>query len=328
MPTQLPLPATGTSKKRILVILYSQTGQLSSIAARILEPLRADGQVDLHVECLRPRRDFPFPWPFFRFLDAFPESIHQAPGDLEPLGIPENARFDLVLLFYQVWFLAPSQPVTAFLNHPAARRLLAGTPVVTVIACRNMWMMAHTRMQALLESLGARLLDNVVFTDRAPTLATLLTTPLWLLTGRRDALPGLPPAGVAADDVRRGIRFGRALRDALHAGKEKGDTPLLAGLGAVEAQPQLLVSERAGTRSFRAWGALLRLAGPPGSLQRLPLLVLYLVFLVAIILTVVPLSLTAQALFRPFIKNRLAAVKAAFEKPSGSGTERLALYDY
>jgi len=270
----------------------------------------------------------PYPWPFFRFLDTFPESAQMVPEQLHPLSLAEDSRFDLVLLFYQVWFLAPSRPVVAFLHTPAARRILAGAPVVTVIACRNMWMQAHVRMCELLAKIGARHLDNVVLTDRTPTLATLLTTPLWLLTGHKTPVPGLPPAGVSEHDIQHSIRFGRALRDALAANLEQRDAPLLSGLAAVEAQPQLMVSERAGTRSFYLWGKLLRAAGPPGAWQRKPLLFFYVIFLLAIIVTVVPISLTLQALLRPLLKRRLATLKAEFEQPSGSGTERMAQYDY
>lgn len=311
----------------MLVVVYTQTGQLGAIARHFIQPLVDEGRHAVHVEHLRPERTFPFPWPFLRFFDAFPESALMAPGPLHPLGIGADAEFDLVILFYQVWFLAPSQPVTAFLQGAEGARLLAGKPVVTVIGCRNMWLMAHARVRGLLAALGARHLDNVAFTDRAPTLATLLTTPLWLLTGRRRCVPCLPAAGVAEDDIRRGARFGRALADALATDAERGAAPLLAGLGAVEARPELLLSEQAGTRSFRAWGRLLRLAGPPGSLPRWPLLILYIVFLVAIILTVVPLSLGLQALLRPLLGARLAALKSTFEQPSGSGVERLARYD-
>ena len=51
---------------------------------------------------------------------------------------------------------------------------------------------------AALAALGARLIDHVAFTDPGPTLATLVTTPRWMLTGRRDAWLGLPPAGIDA----------------------------------------------------------------------------------------------------------------------------------
>lgn len=326
IPSQSPDAPVKT--KRILVVLYSQTGQLAAIARKIIAPLQADSSLDVHVEILRPVREHPFPWPFFRFLDTFPESAHMVPEALHPLTLGEDAEFDLILVFYQVWFLAPSRPIVAFLHTPVAKRILAGKPVVTVIACRNMWLQAHLRMCNLLTQLGARHLDNVVLTDRASTMATLLTTPLWLLTGRKTPVPGLPPAGVAEDEIKRCSRFGHALRDALNADLEQQNGPMLSGLAAVEAQPQLLVSERAGSRSFYLWGKLLRLAGPPGAWQRQPLLVFYVIFLITIILTIVPLSLTLQALLRPLLRSRLTTLKASFEQPSGSGSERLARYDH
>lgn len=314
--------------KRVLVVSYSQTGQLAAIVDRILAPLRADARIAVHVETLNPEPAFPFPWSFFRFFDAFPESAHLVPPTLAPLTLTGEEEFDLVILPYQVWFLAPCQPITAFLKHPIAARLLKGKPVVTVIGCRNMWMLAHEKMRALLAALGARLLDNVVLTDQTPTLASLITTPLWLFTGKRQPLGYLPAAGVAEHEIKRCIRFGRALLDALLEGRERRALPLLSGLQAVAANPRLLVSEKAGTRSFFLWGKLLRWAGPPGAPLRQPLLVLYVLFLIAIILSVVPISLVVQTLLRPLLAKRLEALKQQFEQPSGSGIDRLSQYDF
>ncbi|MFO1340321.1 MAG: dialkylresorcinol condensing enzyme [Burkholderiaceae bacterium] len=300
---------------------------MNTVAEQMLAPLRGDPRFVLHVETLVPERPFPFPWPFFRFFDAFPESAHLVPPPLAPLGLAGDERFDLVVLPYQVWFLAPSQPVTAFLKHPVAQRVLRGTPVVTVIACRNMWLMAQEKLKGLLAEAGARLIDNVVFTDPGPTLATFVTTPRWLLTGRQGPLWGLPAAGLSPAQIRGARRFGLALRDGLLAGREREAAPLLAGLGAVQVNPRLYASERAGTRGFHAWGRLLRAAGGPGAWQRVPLLALYVCFLVAAIIAIVPLSLAVQALLRPFMGPWLARIRERFEQPSGSSTERCALYE-
>ena len=313
--------------KKVLVLVYSQTGQLSSIAQSLTAPLVENPGIAVHVEYLRPASPYPFPWSLPRFLDAFPESALGIPCELAPPALPPDAEFDLILLFYQVWYLAPSPPVTAFLRSEAGRRLLAGKPVVTVVGCRNMWMKAHERMVLLLAEIAARHIDHVVFTDRAPTLATLLTTPLWLLTGKRRPVPGLPPAGVRDDDIQRAARFGHALADALAADRERGNGPLLGGLAAVEARPELMASENAGTRSFALWSRIVRLGGEPGAPLRLVFLTLFLVYLVAIILTVVPVSLGLQRLLRPLMKRRLAAIKRHMEWPSGSGTERMAHYE-
>jgi hypothetical protein len=312
--------------KRVLVLSYSQTGQLSRLAERIVAPLRQDGAIEVHVEALRPVKPFPFPWKFFSFLDAFPESAHLVPPPLQPLTLKGDEDFDLVILPYQVWFLAPSQPVTAFMKSEVAKRLLAGKPVVTVIACRNMWMLAQDKMKALLDACGARLLDNVALVDPSPTMVTLFTTPAWLLSGKRDLLPGMPPAGVDDTSIDAANRFGLALRDALREDRERGSAPLLAGLGAVEADPHLLFSEKVATRSFFVWGKLLRAVGKPGQTRRIPFLMLYVTFLIAMILTVVPISLMVQALLRPFLRSRFAALKQKYEAPSGSGRERMSLY--
>ena len=314
--------------KRVLVLSYSQTGQLAGIASRIVDPLRHDARIAVHIETLRPLDPYPFPWGFFSFLDAFPESAHMVAPPLQPLSLTGEEDFDLVILPYQVWFLAPSLPITAFLKHPLAKKLLAGKPVVTVIACRNMWLLAQEKMKSLLAACDARLLDNVVLVDPSPTMVSLITTPLWLLSGKRDFLKLLPPAGVDAASIQAASRFGFALRDALRNGDERGNAPLLGGLKAVDSDPRLLLSEKAGTRSFYLWGKLLRAAGGPRQSRRYPFLILYVIFLITLILTVVPLSLLMQALLRPLTRRRFAALKLQFDLPSGSGTQRMHLYEH
>lgn len=326
-PSKVDAAGVATRTKRVLVLSYSQTGQLTRVIDKLLASLRQDGTIDVHVEALRPCRPYPFPWPIFSFFDAFPESAHMVGPTLEPLTLTGHEDFDLVILPYQVWFLAPSLPITAFLQHPLAQSLLRGKPVVTVIACRNMWMLAHEKMKQMLSMCGARLIDNVVLTDPSPTLVTLVTAPWWLLTGNK-IFPGLPPAGIDDATIASTARFGMALRDGLHADAERGAEPLLHGLKACEANPGLFVSERAGTRSFYLWGKLLRAAGEPQALLRKPLLMLYIVFLIFLILTVVPISLLLQAMLRPLLKQRMKALKQRFEMPSGSGTERMKMYGH
>lgn len=314
-------------KKRILVPLYSQSGQLIHIAEQILAPLQECGEFDIVRLPVKPLKPYPFPWPFFRFLDAFPESIHQVAPPLEPLGVNDADEFDLIVLPYQVWFLSPSLPTQALLQDPAFKRVVNGKPVITLIACRNMWHLAQEKAKASLQGIGARLLDNIVLTDQGGTFATFFTVPRWLLTGKSTPFMGLPAAGVHPDEIKRTRRFGLALRDALRQDQEKNNQALLSGLQAVKAEPTLLVSERAGTRSFTIWGKLLRAIGQPGDKARVPVLLLYVIFLIALIITVVPLSLLLQLIMRPFLRDRIAAAKQYFEAPSGSGSERLQQYE-
>jgi hypothetical protein len=298
---------------RVLVVHFSQTGQLARIVRRLVSPLA--GEAELVEEVLRPRSPYPFPWPLLRFFDTMPESVLLDPPALEP--VRADGHFDLVVLAYQVWFLSPSGPVTAFLKSDAGKRLLRGRPVVTVIGCRNMWLNAQETVKRLVHDAGGELRDNVVFTDNAPTMATLITTPRWLLTGKRDAFLGMPPAGVSENDISAAERFGHALLQALRDGREQSGSPMLAGLGAARVDPRLIFSERAGKRAFGAWSRIIRLGGKPGSWLRLPFVLLFCVYLVAMILAVVPVSLLLQRLLRPLLARRLESQKTYFEAPSG-----------
>src|SRR3989442_12386970 len=70
--------------KRVLLVHFSQTGQLARVARRLTSPLAAAGDVGLGEEVLRPRRPYPFPWPAWGFLDAIPETVLPEPPALEP----------------------------------------------------------------------------------------------------------------------------------------------------------------------------------------------------------------------------------------------------
>lgn len=310
---------------RILVLYYSQTGQLTRAVRSMLRPLAGRADVEIVWQGLEPVEPFPFPWGFMRFFDTFPECVHLDPPPIRPVDFRPGERFDLVILAYQVWFLSPSLPVTAFLQSQGAR-VLRDTPVITFIACRNMWLSAHEKVRKMLAALGARHVDNVVLTDQGPAWATFITTPRWVLTGKKNGFWGIfPPAGVSDNDIAGAARFGRALADALSQ-VESASGPLLTGLGAVKVNPGYIAGEKIAHRSFMLWGGLLRAIGRPGKPLRRAVLVVYIVFLVTMILTVMPVSIVVRALLRPLLRKRLDAEVARLEAPSGSSTERLAQY--
>ncbi len=310
-------------KKRILVVCYSQTGQLKEVLRSITAPLERDPNVEVIYEYLKPRQEYPFPWPFFRFLDTFPECVYLDPPELEPAGFDPQAHYDLIILGYQVWFLSPSLPVTAFLKSDAGRQVLRGRPVMTVVACRNMWLTAQEKVKTLVSDAGGKVIDHVALVDEGSALATFITTPRWVLTGRKEGFWGFPAAGIGECQIRAAARFGRAIQRALPHGDLIAQAPLLAGLGAAKVDPRLIPSERIGHRSFRIWGALLRAVGRQGQWQRKPMLVIYLTFLITLIVTVVPVTMVIRTLARPLFSARLEKEQIALEGPSGSDSSRM-----
>jgi hypothetical protein len=309
--------------KRVLVVSYSQTGQLTSVVRSVAGPLVANPSIDVTFETLRPVEPYAFPWPFLEFFNTFPETVHGLPRPLEPLRAGKNASFDLVILAYQVWFLSPSQPMAAFLQTPEAARWLRGKPVITLIACRNMWLMAQETMKSRLKELGAHLIDNVVLTDHAHSAATFISTPMWMLTGRRGPFLGglVPEAGIDAADVVAAGRFGRAISAGLPSLDPTDPHSLLTGLGAVKINERLIGSEKIGYRSFRAWGRLLLALGTPRSVPRKLVLCVYVVFLALMILTVAPIGALLKRLVSPWTRERIARQRAYFAAPSGEAVD-------
>lgn len=303
--------------KRVLVIYYSQTGQLENVLNTMVLPLQEDETVELSMMKLQPSETFEFPWSFFRFFDCFPETVYLDPPENLPLEIVDPETVDLVILGYQPWFLSPSMPMSAFLLSEEAKVILHNKPVITVVACRNMWIEAQKTMRELIASCGGRLIDNVVLSDQSGPLESFITTPRWMLTGRRDSFWGFSAAGIALEAIKNSRRFGDAILKGLKKDGEKTGEPMLQNMGAVHADARFIASEKIGKRSFRIWGRLVRLFGPRGSWQRRPVLVVYVIFLIALIVSVVPLNMMVQAVIRRLFKGKIDRIIKMIEAPSG-----------
>ena len=207
--------------------LYSQTGQLREVADALTAPLVARGW-NIRWVVVEPRIAFPFPWPIRRFFGVFPTSVD--PDAVVELGEPEDG-FDsgaeeLVILAYQVWYLAPSLPIRSLLKtHPAA---VHNRTVVSLIACRNMWYSAAIEVSGLLRSAGARHVAVIAATDTRRQLTSLVTTLRWLLTGNRDPFLWFRRAGVGDAELARISGVGRDMADV---------RPTPAGRGTHRAHP-------------------------------------------------------------------------------------------
>jgi len=302
--------------KKVLVLYYSQSGQMRDVINNFIAPLQEDESILVDYKKISPVEKYPYPWPFYPFFDAFPESIFLNGCEVKPLEDVDK-EYDLIILGYTIWFLAPAIPITGFLKSDQAKKLFKDRPVVTVIACRDMWVMAQEKMKQLLLDLDAHLVDNVALTDQGGPIKAFLTTPRWLLTGKKDPVFGLPAAGVAPEEIKASDRFGKRLVTALTRDEEKTKEPMLKGLGAVKVNGKLVATEKIATRSFMIWGRLIQKGGKPGATSRKLIITIYAIFLVLMVLTIVPLNITIRKLLSPFLKASIKKSEAYYEKPSG-----------
>ena len=302
--------------KKVLVLYYSQSGQLSKMAKSVTAPLKDSDNVHVDYCAIKPVTAYPYPWPFYPFFDVFPEAIYMNGCPVENINPKEN-EYDLIIIAYSVWFLSPAVPITGFLQTEQAKQLLKGKPVVTLIACRDMWVMAQEKMKQLLTDVQATLIDNVVLTDQGGSLYAFITTPRWLLTGKKDPFLCFPAAGVSERDLQESSRFGDRLLIALTNNEEKTGKPVLTKMGAVSVDGKLVATEKIATRSFLIWGKLIKKSGKPGSFSRKIVITIYSIFLLTLVLTVVPLNMLIRRLISPFTKKTVAERVKEYEKPSG-----------
>ncbi len=143
------------------------------------------------------------------------------------------------------------------------------------------------------------------------------------MTGRKNSFWGLPKSGIDEDEIKNCIRFGKAINQALENDEEKHLEPMCKGLGAVDVDVKLIKSEQIATKSFTIWGKLISKVGKPGNIFRKPIVMLYVLFLVAIILTVVPINMIIQTINRKINKDKVQALKEYYEKPSGNDMTRI-----
>jgi hypothetical protein len=302
--------------RRALILWYSQTGQLRRALESLVQPL-ADSGVELVWEELRPDRPYPFPWSLRAFLDVFPDAVTGRGARLAPPVLDPDEEFDLVILGYQVWYLAPSTPVQALFQSELGR-VLAGRRVVTLVACRNMWYSAAARMRRLVESAGGELVGHVAVTDDGPVWATFVTTPRWLLTGRNERLWRIfPPAGIGSRTLAGVTRLGRVLA-------ERGERPRpFEGVRTFEVDETVLLADVLAARAFRPWAHLAMRAGPPGSRRRAAAMGAFAAWLTATVPVAMPALALARLALRPVVRSAARAQVARIAPAAPLPGERL-----
>ena len=303
---------------RILVVYYSHSGTVAKVTERFCRPLKRKQDVHLFAESLEPNRPYPFPWKTLpRLLRILPECQLGLGGGVKPLSIGPEERFDLVILSYQVWHLAPSLPIQDFLNSEYAQ-LLRQTPVVTICVSRNTWHSASERMKLLLDRLHAIHVDNIIVTHEGPPLATLVSVPRFLLFGKKDLLWGVfPPAEIAETELERVEHLGTVLVGRLRTFDRSQPRPMLIGEGAVRVNRHYILAELIAARSYFALARLAVYCERYGLWVRHSVVNVFIIFLLPAIIFVVPFTILLNALAYVFAGSALEKYAMRLAQPSG-----------
>ncbi|WP_276168282.1 dialkylrecorsinol condensing enzyme DarA [Zobellia alginiliquefaciens] len=276
--------------KEVLVVYYSQTGQLRTIIDSVLSPLEQESVTITYHEII-PEKPYEFPWKKERFFDVFPESFLQIPTEINsPEASVLSKKYDLVILGHQVWYLSPSIPLNSFLKSEAAQTLLQNTPVVTVIGVRNMWAMSQEKVKKMLIGLNARLVGNIALVDNHINHISVITIVHWMLKGKKDRMWGIfPKPGVSDNSIASANKFGHPIREALMASDFSSLQEKLNLLDASKISNLLVQMDKRGNLLFSKWANLIKKKGDQGDLARKKWLRLFNYYLIFAIWLIAPL---------------------------------------
>ena len=292
--------------QEVLIIYYSQTGQLLSILEKIAKKVKGENINITYYEIV-PEPTYEFPWKQEKFYDSFPESFLQIPDKFyEPKEEILNKKYDLVILGYQVWFLTPSIPVNSFLKSSYAHLLLENTPVVTVVACRNMWIQAQEKMKRSLKKIGANLVGHIALVDRHINHISVITISHWMFSGRKDRYLGIfPKPGVSDSDIATSERFGQPIKNALLSEDYSKLQNEIIALDGVKINPFLVMTDERGNVLFSKWANHIIKKGPPGTPDRLKWIGFFKYYLLFAIWVIAPIVFIVFLLtYLPSFKRR------------------------
>jgi len=290
--------------KKILVIYYTQSGQLEEIINHFTVPLVVEGNI---VEKIRvqPVQPYPFPWTGKSFFAQMPDCVLHVPTQLQPFQLQETS-YDLIILGYQAWFLSPCIPVNSILQDPAVQAVIKGTPVITITGARNMWISAMEDLKKILKNAGANLAGNIALVDRHHNFISFITILYWMFTGKKDRyLNVFPKPGVAEEDITHTAVFGNIVQQHLQAGEWDTLQAELVQQKAVVIKYRLMFIESKAKRIFGLWAGFIAKRK-----KRTPWLVAFKYYLLIALFIAAPIILTVDAIFfKPFLSARIRRQK-------------------
>lgn len=298
--------------KRVLVIYYSQSGQLKRVLDQLVDSLTKDEAIEVNWYEIEMEKPYAFPWKKMDFFDVFPESFRQIE---QPILPPSEAildtKYDLVILGYQVWYLTPSIPINSFLKSSYAKKILADTPIITVSGSRNMWIMAQEKIKKQIQSITGILVGNIALVDRNINLVSVITIVDWMFSGKQRKVYGLlPKPGISTAEIVASKRFGDTIKKYLYSTNYQGLQNELVQQNAVEVRHFLVSMDRKANRLFGIWSALILKSSPK---QRPFLLKCFNVYLFIAIWLISPIVHLIHLLLYPFKYKKIQRDKVYFQ---------------
>lgn len=286
---------------KILILYYSQSGQLTEIVKNFAKPFENSDKYSVHYANTAPVKEYGFPWKGYDFFDSFPESVNRIPCEMKPLDLGDE-DFDLIVFAYTVWYMSPSIPANSFLLSDQAKRIFKDKPVITLLGIRNMWIIAQEYVKNKITEYGGNLIGNIVLRDRAENLTGIATISYFVFTGKKDRLFGFfPKPGISQKDIDESVKYGEIVKNSIEKNQIDTLQSDLLRNDAVKINPYLLSVEKTAAEGFfRIWANFILKKGGPGDMSRKGRVNLFRWYFPFAILVIAPLKYVFFIIFAVF----------------------------
>lgn len=295
--------------QKILVVYYSQTGQLNEITENFISTLQ---NVEIDKFTYSPVVPFPFPWTSEVFFDSMPESVNETPVPLKDINYTYK-QYDLVIFAYQPWFLSPSIPASSLLQNEEFLSRIKNTPVITLIGTRNMWLNSQESVKLRITNAGGRIIGNIPFIDRAQNQLSAITILHWMLTGKKTKKYNIfPKPGVSDEDILSAADYGKILNEAIQNNNLDGIQDKFLKVGRISIPTEILFIEGKAKRLFKIWTHLISKFGTT-PIKRKWLVQAFKYYLIIALFVVAPFVVAFYQIFiAPFMFKAINKKKQIF----------------
>jgi hypothetical protein len=294
--------------KYILVISYSQSGQLTDLLSNLVSTIKEE----IEYVSVQPKTKFSFPWISHEFFNAMPETVLEKEIELNAIEFKRD-KYDLIIFGYQPWFLSPSLPATAILKNEAFKKIMNNTRIVTVIGARNMWLNSQESVKQLIKDADGVLVGNIPFVDHNPNLLSAISILHWMLTGKKEKKYGIfPLPGISDKDILEASLFGLIIQKSFDNNEFDHIQEQVILSNRVNINTNILFIESRAKKLFSIWARQIIKKGTT-PLKRKAWVVLFKYYLLIALFIIAPIVLLVFNIFvRPFSYNRITKKKTYF----------------
>ena len=202
---------------KVLIVYYTLTKQSGRVADAMAKALEEQGcevtkaLIEFTDQRWEPKlSQFPMDRPFPQIASILWAQLRHKTGEIRIPPDAEQGGYDLVLLASPTWWFQTSMPIRSYLESPAAKAALNGTPFATASISRRYYSINLRQQKKLAEAAGGRFVGKTHFVVAGGQVKSMLSWLGYMKHGEaQERVAGLkmPPPNLKPDFEEQSSKF-------------------------------------------------------------------------------------------------------------------------